>query len=66
MSFEPNPPMMFSEPIGPWHNHFAWFPVRTYDGQFVWLQEVRRRPCALYSNNSWFWQYHAPATRRTA
>lgn len=29
--------------IGPWHNYFAWTPVRTYDYRIFWLRMIRRR-----------------------
>lgn len=25
-----------------WHRRFAWFPVRTIDGTWVWLETVER------------------------
>jgi hypothetical protein len=60
---EPNPLPLFGDPVGPWHDWFAWFPVRTYDDQLCWLRLVRRRriqahhylsgPCP----SAW-WQYH--------
>lgn len=31
---EPNPKMMFTDPVGPWHWWFAWHPVRTFDQRF--------------------------------
>lgn len=36
---------MFGFPIAPWHDWFAWRPVRTWTGQLVWLQTVQRRMC---------------------
>lgn len=41
MTYEPA--FMFMDPIGPWHDWFAWRPVRTYDERWVWLRTVRRR-----------------------
>ena len=26
-----------------WSNWFAWFPVRTEDGEFVWFETVERK-----------------------
>jgi hypothetical protein len=33
----------FGFPVAPWHLWFAWRPVRTFDGRWVWLRTVRRR-----------------------
>jgi hypothetical protein len=35
--------MSFSHPIGPWRRWFAWFPVQTYDDEWVWLITVERQ-----------------------
>ena len=34
---------MFGDPLGPWHDWFAWHPVWTVDGRFAWLRRVLRR-----------------------
>lgn len=63
---EPNPMPMFGSPIGPWHDWFAWKPVRTYDERLVWFRWVRRRNIQLHSYlpsrgpDRW-WQYHCEA-----
>lgn len=59
---DPNPQMFFCEPVGPWHDWFAWFPISTYDNRLVWLKTVRRRRMQKHyylhgGPNSW-WQYH--------
>lgn len=64
MTTEPNPTPFFVDAIGPWHDHFAWLPIRTYDQQLVWLKWCRRRevvklllnPCGV-ETECWF-QYH--------
>jgi hypothetical protein len=33
----------FMFPIADWHEWFAWYPVRTWDYRWTWLQTVRRR-----------------------
>lgn len=59
---EPNPQMMFMFPIGPWHDWFAWFPVRTYDHRWAWLRSIRRRRLQTHDYldgpMSCCWQYH--------
>ncbi|QIG76661.1 hypothetical protein EVC28_037 [Rhizobium phage RHph_I1_23] len=59
---DPNPQMMFGEPVGPWHDWFAWFPIRTYDQRLVWLRWVRRRSILkhwyLHGGPDFWWQYH--------
>lgn len=35
----------FGEFVGPWRRAFAWTPVRSFDGQLVWLRSYRRRRC---------------------
>jgi hypothetical protein len=62
MKTEPNPQPLFGFPMGPWHDHFAWWPVRTYDGRLVWLKWVRRRGIQKLQHldggdDQWF-QYH--------
>lgn len=39
----PDPKPMFGFPIGPWHDYFAWWPVKTYDNRTIWFQWVKRR-----------------------
>lgn len=39
---------MFGTPIGPWHEWFAWKPVRSFDGRFLFLQKIMRRRCQLH------------------
>lgn len=62
MSIEPNPTPLFADAIGPWHDHFCWLPIRTYDQRLVWLRWVRRR-CVEKRDflrggpDAWF-QYH--------
>ena len=34
---------MFGEPLADWHEWFAWYPVRTWDMRWTWLQTVKRR-----------------------
>ena len=59
---DPDPKMMFTSPVGPWHDHFAWLPVRTYDRRLVWLRWVRRRAMQkhqyLTGGPDFSWQYH--------
>ena len=59
---DPNPKMMFGDPIGPWHDWFAWFPIRTFDQRFAWLRKVRRRCIQkhqyLHGGADFWWQYH--------
>lgn len=59
---EPNPIPLFGSPVGPWHDHFAWWPVRTYDGRLAWLRWVRRRSIQkhyyLFGGSDRWWQYH--------
>ncbi|MER9912841.1 hypothetical protein NKJ71_19635 [Mesorhizobium sp. M0050] len=65
MRAEPNPTPFFGDAIGPWHDHFAWLPIRTYDQRLVWLKWCRRREVMkLYlfegvgtGTEIWF-QYH--------
>ena len=60
---EPDPKMMFVDPVGPWGWWFAWFPVRTYDKRLVWLRWVRRRPMRfkskMFNYSDYSWQHHA-------
>ncbi len=52
---------LFGSPIGPWHRHFAWLPVRTYDQRFVWLRSCFRRCIQkhqyLPGGSDFWWQY---------
>lgn len=32
----------FRDIVGPFHRWFAWKPIRTWDGRFVWLRTVWR------------------------
>jgi hypothetical protein len=34
---------LFGDPIGPWRPWFAWFPVRTFDDEWVWLRRILRK-----------------------
>jgi len=34
---------LFANPIGQWHWWFAWLPVKTWDGRWVWLKKIQRR-----------------------
>jgi hypothetical protein len=51
----------FGNPVGPWHNWFAWKPVQTYDMRWVWLRRVRRRCIQkheyLTGGADFWWQY---------
>jgi len=52
----------FCDPVSPWHYWFAWRPVFTWDGRFVWLRTVLRRKMQkkLHLNGpdqQWF-EYH--------
>jgi hypothetical protein len=55
----------FGEQVGPWHWHFAWWPVRTYDQRLVWLRWVERRCIQkneyLYGGGDFWWQYRIRA-----
>lgn len=59
---DPEPKMMFTDPVGPWHWWFAWHPVRTFDQRLVWLRWCRRRCMQkhqyLYGGPDFSWQYH--------
>jgi hypothetical protein len=59
---DPNPKMMFGDPVGPWHDWFAWFPIQTYDQRFAWFRWVRRRSIQkhqyLRGGADFWWQYH--------
>jgi len=61
MPVDPRP--LFGEPVGPWHDWFAWKPVHTYDQRLVWLRWVKRRCIQKHSyltGGADFWfQYDA-------
>lgn len=64
---DPDPQLRFGFPVGPWHDHFAWFLIRTYDDRLVWLRRVRRRRIQKHfyldgGPDSW-WQYHCEVDR---
>jgi hypothetical protein len=49
-----------------WHDWFAWHPVRTLAGDYVWLERVLRKGRrALIANGdgqpeyTWEWEYQA-------
>ena len=53
-----NPKPMLGDFIGPWRPWFAWFPVTTYDGEWLWLRRVDRRRVQKHeylSGPSWQW-----------
>lgn len=60
---------MFGDPIGEWHQWFAWRPVFTYDRRLVWLRRVLRRCIQkhlwLRGGPEFWWQYAANPTSRT-
>jgi hypothetical protein len=62
---DPNPRMMFVDAVGPWHDHFAWLPVYTYDQRLFWLCWVRRRCMQKHTyldgGPDFSWQYHREA-----
>lgn len=62
MTTEPDPKMAFCFPIGPWHDWFAWHPVRTYDRRLVWFRWCRRRAMQtnlhLHGPLHFWWQHH--------
>jgi hypothetical protein len=58
--YDPSP--RFGHPIGPWHWHFAWHPIRAYDQRLAWLRWVERRCIQkhAYLNGGgpdFWWQY---------
>lgn len=61
MSF---PQFMFSNHVGPPHTVFAWFPVRTYYGRWVWMRRIVRQRIqkkAWLDGPDWaFWAYALP------
>jgi hypothetical protein len=49
-----------------WHQWFAWHPVLTLHGDYVWLERVLRRgsPCLIANGDGqletmWLWEYQA-------
>ena len=60
---DPDPRPAFGFPVGPWHDWFAWRPVRTYDNRFCWFLTIRRRRIQRHDylagpgQDAW-WQYH--------
>lgn len=60
MTAKPIPIPMFGDFIGSWHTWFAWYPIMTYDGRFVWLKYVWRRGVYRHQylsggSDFWFW-----------
>ncbi len=55
------PSPLFGRPIGPWRVWFAWKPIRTFDGELLWLRRVKRRRIQAHPHLSLFdeqwWQY---------
>ena len=51
----------FGDPVGPWHSHFAWYPVRSYDRRFIWFRRCLRRAIQkhhyLDGGSDFWWQY---------
>ena len=60
-----DPIPMFGCPIGPWHDHFAWLPIRTYDRRLAWFCWVHRRCIQKHSyltgGADFWWQYRLEA-----
>lgn len=58
------PGPMFGNPVGPWRRLFAWWPVRLFDGTWVWLRFVSRRRIQLHQylsgGSDHWWQYALP------
>lgn len=52
---------MFGDPVGPWHQWFAWKPVRSYDQRLIWLRRCWRRTIQkhqyLYGGADFWFQY---------
>lgn len=53
--------LMFCDILGEPELHFAWWPVRCFDGKIVWLRPVWARLCLrkphLAGPDDPFWQY---------
>lgn len=43
------PAYLFQERVGPWHEKYAWRPVRLHDGFWIWRQKYRS---ALYQSKA--------------
>lgn len=56
-----DPRPAFGDPVGPWRSWFAWKPVRTFDGVWMWLRRVKRRRIQkhdyLPGGPDFWWQY---------
>ncbi len=52
---------LFGRPVAQFHKWFAWKPIRTYDGRWIWLQTIRRRLIQkhqhLYGGADFWFQY---------
>jgi len=51
-----------SDPISDWINWFAWYPVKTWEGEWLWLRVIERRRMRLHSYLRpdapfYWWQY---------
>lgn len=58
------PKLMFADKIGPARKWFAWFPVQTFDGVWVWMKPVARirhqsKP-HLHGPDMQWWVYALP------
>jgi hypothetical protein len=44
---------------GQWHDWFAWYPVRIDESRIVWLETVKRKICAVGTDDPRFygWDY---------
>lgn len=49
-----------------WHSWFAWYPVDTVDGMFVWFQTVQRRQVDvgyaqddMLGHSNTYWEYQS-------
>lgn len=56
-----DPKPIFGDAIGPWRPWFAWYPVESFDGVWMWLRTVGRRRIQkheyLYGGADFWWQY---------
>lgn len=58
--------LMFSDILGEPDLVFAWWPVKCYDGSWVWMRPVYRRLCVIKTylangrNEDPWWQYAKP------
>ncbi len=52
---------MFGRPVGPWRRWWAWYPVRSFDGWWLWLRPVWARRIQSHTHlpgpMTWWWQY---------